>query len=231
MDSYIRVSNPPPYGIRLENSEFRKQFSEIQREFQPDLIVPDPWNSVVSDDKARDFRESYDSLRSLIGTSDDAPALAIIHHTRKPKENEKHNGRALLNLFAGSYVFGSVAQSAFILQAATDDPQDNRVVWTCCKNNDGELGERTAWIRKNGLFEPVNNFDWAEFDQSESGAIQTTTDKIVSIASEGFFTRQEIVEKARIRFGLKKSSVYGAINKALSTEQLQEFDNGQLSAA
>ena len=35
---------------------------------------------------------------------------------------------------------------------ATSDTTDNRVVWTCCKNNDGEKGPRTSWLRENGRF-------------------------------------------------------------------------------
>jgi hypothetical protein len=45
---------------------------------------------------------------------------------------------------------------------------DERIVLTCCKNNDGELGPRSAWIRQNGLFVPTTNFDWDEFDHPES---------------------------------------------------------------
>jgi hypothetical protein len=50
------------------------------------------------------------------------------------------------------------------MQAASDDTTDNRVVWTCCKNNDGEMGKRSAWERRNGLFVPVQDFDWKSFE-------------------------------------------------------------------
>ena len=46
------------------------------------------------------------------------------------------------------------------MQSASDDVAEDRIVWTCCKNNDGELGDRSAWIRCNGLFDPVSDFDW-----------------------------------------------------------------------
>ncbi|MBV9998695.1 MAG: hypothetical protein JO015_06225 [Verrucomicrobia bacterium] len=46
---------------------------------------------------------------------------------------------------------------------------ETRVVWTCCKNNDGDLGPRTAWGRRNGRFEPVRDFDWQAFDFPEAG--------------------------------------------------------------
>lgn len=231
LDSQIRISNPPPYGIRLENQEFRKQFRQILKEFQPDVIILDPWNAVVADDKAKDFRESYDSLRSLIGNSSESPALVIIHHTRKPRENEKHSGRALLNTLSGSYAIGAAARSAFVLQPACNDPEDDRVVWTCCKNNDGAEGQRTAWHRRNGLFAPAKDFDWEEFDKSESGTIKTSIDKVLEIASEGFKKRGEIVSILKTRFGLGKSAAYAAINSAFGAGKLQELGDGRITTA
>ena len=53
------------------------------------------------------------------------------------------------------------------MQAASDETTDNRVVWTCCKNNDGELGPRSAWERRSGLFALVHDFDWETFDAPE----------------------------------------------------------------
>ncbi len=191
----------------------------------------DPWKSVVSDDKARDFRDAFDTLRALIGNSDDSPALVVIHHTRKPKENEKHSGRSLLNLFAGSYVIGSVARSAFVLQPATNDSENDRVVFTCCKNNDGELGPRSVWHRKNGLFDEVESFNWEEFDKSENGPIKTSADKVVELAREGFATRSELVSKRGIRHGLGKSASYAAIKSAFNQSLLVEYDDGRITAA
>jgi hypothetical protein len=42
--------------------------------------------------------------------------------------------------------------------------EDDRVVVTASKNNDGELGPRTAWQRKAGWFEPVAGFNFEQFD-------------------------------------------------------------------
>jgi hypothetical protein len=55
------------------------------------------------------------------------------------------------------------------VQAASDDVSDERIVLTCCKNNDGQLGERSAWIRRHGLFVPADCFDWEEFDYPDTG--------------------------------------------------------------
>lgn len=42
-------------------------------------------------------------------------------------------------------------------------------MWTCCKNNDGELGGRSAWKRRNGLFASAADFDWQTFDVPPGG--------------------------------------------------------------
>jgi len=35
-----------------------------------------------------------------------------------------------------------------VLQPASDDVLDNRVVVTCCKNSDGELGDCSVWVQR-----------------------------------------------------------------------------------
>ena len=63
------------------------------------------------------------------------------------------------SLIKNLHVFGSMPWCVFVMQSASDDAED-RIVWTCCKNKDGELGDRSAWVRCNGLFDPVSDFDW-----------------------------------------------------------------------
>jgi hypothetical protein len=89
------------------------------------------------------------------------------NHLRKPKSEDKHRGRSLAYLMTGSNLIFSVPRSAFILQRASDDIEDNRVVVTTVKNNDGqEFGRRTAWERQNGGFVAVEDFDWDEYDKA-----------------------------------------------------------------
>ena len=139
----------------FERDDFKEQLRAAISEFQPGVVLFDPWNAVARDEKAREYLDTFNQLRSVLPFGDNAPALGIVAHTRKPKTDERASGRALLNLLAGSYVLGSVPRTAFVMQAASDDTTDNRVVWTCCKNNDGDLGKRSAWERCNGLFKPV----------------------------------------------------------------------------
>jgi len=164
LDDFVRVCSPPPCGFAIEKLEFRDALRREIDSFQPDVFILDPFNRIARDDKAKDYAQAFEGLMAVLPPGDDFPSLGIVAHTRKPRAEERTSGRALLNLLAGSYVIGSIPRAVFVMQAASDDTTDNRVVWTCCKNNDGELGERTAWERRNGLFVPVTGFDWKTFE-------------------------------------------------------------------
>lgn len=177
LDEFVRVCSPPPFGFAFERRAFRDQLRRDIEKFQPEVFGLDPFNRLARDDKAKDYSQAFEDLLTVLPAGDEAPALGIAAHTRKPRADERASGRALLNLLAGSYVIGSVPRTVFVMQAASDDTEDKRVVWTCCKNNDGELGKRSAWQRRNGLFAPVQDFDWEAFDaEGEKRRIVTISD-------------------------------------------------------
>src|SRR4029453_11948628 len=166
---------PAQFGMWCFREDFRAQLSAAIRDFGPDMMIFDPWNAAAGDEKAREYLGTFELIRSVLPAGDNAPALGIVAHTRKPRADERATGRGLLNVLAGSYVLGSVPRSVFVMQLASDDPQDNRVIWTCCKNNDGELGNRSAWERRDGLFAPVTDFDWDNFDNPHADDRVTIT--------------------------------------------------------
>jgi len=213
LEDFLRVCPPPPLGLAFDRAEFQAALAAAIADFRPDVIVVDPWNAVARDEKAKDYLETFNAIRAVIPTGDNAPALGIVAHTRKPKGDERATGRGLLNLLAGSYVLGSVPRSVFVMQAASDDPTDNRVVWTCCKNNDGELGERSAWERRNGLFAPVADFDWTEFDRPANDRPTVTEADIVEVFQHGkrSVRKAEAVDELKERTGAGKSACYNAL--------------------
>jgi hypothetical protein len=164
LEKFVRVTPPPPYGFCFSRKGFVGQLAAAIADFQPDIVIFDPWNAAAREQTQEVYLDAFDALKSVLPIGDDAPALGIVAHTRKPKTDERASGRALLNLLAGSYVLGTVPRTVFIMQAASDDVTDNRVVWTCCKNNDGEFGPRSAWEREGSLFPTAKDFDWDLFD-------------------------------------------------------------------
>ena len=217
---------PPPFGLTFEREDFRALLAKEIAAFKPDVIVLDPWNAVAPDDRAADYLETFRVIRSVIPAGDDAPALGIVAHTRKPKSDEKAGGRGLLNLLAGSYVLGSVPRCAFVLQAASDDPEDRRVVWTCCKNNDGEMGARSAWVRCNGLFQPVTDFDWDAFDNAGS-AKAPKWKAVVEIvqAADSPLTKAAIATALKAR-NVAQATAYRWIDSAAGDGAISFDENG-----
>jgi hypothetical protein len=164
MEEFVRISSPPQYGFQFDREEFRGQLAEAIDDFKPDVFLLDPWNQAARRTAQEDYLDALHYIQSVMPAGNDKPAIGIIAHTRKPKQEERHSGRALLNMLAGSYILGSVPRTVWILQAASDAREDTRVIWTCCKNNDGDLGPRSPWVRQNGLFQPLPDFDWVSFD-------------------------------------------------------------------
>jgi hypothetical protein len=202
LEDHLMICPPPPYGLCFGKKEFRDQLHAYQDHFGPQVVILDPWNAVALDDRIRDYREAFDIVREVFELgSEKGPALGIVAHTRKPIAGERTSGRALLALLAGSYVLGSIPRCVFVMQSASDDVNETRVVWTCCKNNDGKLGPRSAWERRNGLFVPVKDFDWHEFDYPPDGRSNrklngTIDDLLALIPVSGAILKDELYEKA-----------------------------------
>ena len=228
--SYLSTS---PFGLAFEHPEFRSAIAAEIESFVPDVVLIDPWNAVAKDEKARDYLETFATIRSVIPAGDISPALGIVAHTRKPRSDEAASGRGLNNLLSGSYVLISVPRSVFIIQAASDEQTDDRVVFTCSKNNDGECGNAMAWRRRNGLFEAVADFDWKEFwENSAPRAVITEGDVRELFMSENGPRRLErayAVKELQERTNAKRTAAYEALKPNGRFAHLIRETNGFLS--
>jgi AAA domain len=166
IEKWIRVSEPPPFGLTLSNPEFQEDIGLALDSFKPKCVILDPWNAAARDDKQRDYIETFQALRNLLPTGADKPALGIAAHTRKPQLKEKRTGgTGLMHLLAGSYVLTSVPRCIFIMTRGSEDETDNSVVWFNPKNSNGQSAPRSAWYRLANGFTPATDFDWSDFDK------------------------------------------------------------------
>jgi hypothetical protein len=214
LDEFVRICPPPPLGFAFDLPAFRDQLRREIDKFQPDVFILDPFNRLARDDKAKDYKQAFDDLMTALPTSDDTPAVGIVAHTRKPKAEERASGRNALNMLAGSYILGSVPRTVFVMQAASDETTENRVIWICCKNNDGDLGSPSAWERCNGIFRPVDNFDWNEFD-APSEQRKTITEADISALFENGqrkMIKNQAVQNLMEQTGCKQAAAYNALS-------------------
>jgi hypothetical protein len=166
IEDWIRVCEPPPFGLTLTNSEFQEDIKAELEAFRPECVILDPWNAASRDDRQRDYSETFDALRNILPTGQDKPALGIVAHTRKPKTDEKRTGgTGLMHLLAGSYILTSVPRAIFVMIRGSEEETDDSVVLFNPKNSNGPNAARTAWRRDSGSFTSNQDFDWREFDK------------------------------------------------------------------
>lgn len=212
LKDHLFLTKPPPYGMLFRNDDFRKQLVQIIEKCQPDIVVLDPWNSVARDQEQVTYLETFDTIRSVLPPD---TVLGILAHTRKPQKEQDRQGRGLMHVLAGSHVLTSVPRTVFVMQHASDDTEEDQIVWTCCKNNDGELGKATAWKRHpSSVFTPVPNFDWATFYGPDKGkTVAINESMIIEVFEDGPLLKVQAIEKLVELSGAHKSACYNALSE------------------
>jgi hypothetical protein len=228
LDDYIRISEPPPYGLALRDPSFCLEVQNQLKEFKPDVIAIDPFNSIAQDDRMESYREALMALRDFAAGFDKRVALVILAHPRKPRREDRPRGRELLHEFSGSHVLYAVARCAFIMQHVSNDPNDDRIVLTNCKNNDGALSSPSAWRRRNGLFEPVQDCEMDALLTASQPRRIVTADDIRAVLADKAMTRNDAVKELMKDTGLGKSACYAALDPSGRFRDLLEEKDGLL---
>ncbi len=233
LNERILISSPPSFGFAFLDNRFIKQLSEAVSKFEPDVFVIDPWNQLTRDITERDYMDAFEQISKVLPKDENSPAIVIVHHTRKPRFGEKANGRSLLNILSGSYVLTSVPRTVFVMQPASDSPEDKRIVWTCCKNNNGEMGERSVWEIGKGLCERIDEFDWEDFDKGEGRkpAQKVTLDHLKQLFQNGnvWLKKSDAAPKLQAIAGIGRTAAYEALNpKNRFGEYLRCRDDGSI---
>jgi hypothetical protein len=231
LDEWVRISEPPPFGLTFSNPEFQADLVAIIAEFKPHVVMLDPWNAASKDDRQRDYAETFDVIRAILPKGDDKPALGIVAHTRKPQTGERRNGgTALMHALSGSYVLTSVPRCIWIVVRGSEDETDDSVVVFNPKNSNGKNSPRGAWVRRNGLFAPVTDFDWSQFDTPPETRRTITQDDLEAVLKDrGQLTKAALVKALKERTKLKDNACYKALKADGPFASLFSFSDGRYS--
>jgi len=233
LDDWLRITPPPTYGMAFDSVEFQHFLRGAIETFDAGVLVIDPWNRVVADDKQRDYKTAIDNITAALPTDPaKRPAVVIVTHLRKQVSGEKRKrGRELLSELSGSNFLSSAPRCVFILEPATADMQDDRVVLTCAKNNNGQENETsTAWHRRNGLFTDCDSYNWDEHWNPAGGGDTRRKVKLEDLATifdegEKTLKKKEAVELLKDQTGLGRTACYDAL-KLDGGEFSQYLDEG-----
>ncbi len=217
-DAWVRISLPPAQGFRLGNRAFLDAFRRLVQQFRPHVIGLDPWVRVSEGSSLTGCQRVFDFLAEALPSGAERPALVIVAHTRRPRVEARRSGRHLLHQISGPPMLIAAARSVFVMEHASDAMDENRVVLTCCKNNDGQPGQRAAWVRQNGFFAPVSGaFDWKAFDgveQREAPASRLLLEHVRAVfeGETAPLRMPEAVYRLMEIAGVGRTTAYGALS-------------------
>ena len=233
LDDHVKLLEFEWGNVSLGNAKLVEALRTLIEDFEPDLVVIDPWNQFASDDKPKETKETLDGIKQILDAAKKPPACLIVAHHRKKREGDAHKGRQMADLIAGSYMMHSNPRCVFCYVAYDPtDENDKRVVMLCPKKNNGEhMGPATAWtLCKNG-FEPVPDFDYKEWqdggrEQKEPKA-KIRLEHLQTVFAGGALTRAEVGRKLEALTGAGRSAVSEALTKRFA-HMIESLSGGLL---
>jgi hypothetical protein len=159
-NDWIRFSKPT--ALRFSDPAFRAELRRIYDTWPFDVLVLDPWNVIAKDEGQADYLEALDNINAALPEGDEKPAVVVVAHLRKQRGGDSWKpkvGRELLNELAGSFALGAEARTVFVVQPASMEIDDDKLVFDCAKSNNDQPLPASCWYRRNGEFTPCTEFD------------------------------------------------------------------------
>jgi len=220
----IRVSDALSHGMAFDHAEFRRELRRIYEDWPFQMLVVDPWNDVSFEEGQKDYKQAMLNISSVFRGGLQMPAVVIVAHLRKRGRDEgqkRKSGRELLHELSGSLALGSSSRTVLVVQHVETSMDDPRIVIELAKANNchpdwlKEFGVRSAWNRANGAFEPVENFDWNDFDNPGDPDRRKVTEEMVQQAFDGEkeLKPAAVAKKLKTIFKVGESTSYRAIGE------------------
>jgi hypothetical protein len=231
-DDYIAFTDPPEGGLAFHDAGFRAELAEQIQRLQPDLVIIDPWSHVMAKDESFEVMEKLAQIRTAIGGGERAPGILIVAHTKKPRSEDMRLGRGLVHQVSGSVALCNTARAVWVLLPWSDEPADTRVLWTCCKLNDGEMYSASVWHRQFGTFfvhDPnTDPTTWGR-EEGEDPDYQIDETIMLKLLPPGRRAMKRILVPELVALGYGSSTAYRKLNpKGEFRGRLIEHEDGML---
>ena len=218
---FIHVTGIPDI-LSLSNQELMEDIREDIITKNIRLLIVDTVSNFCGDEQARDFSAFFDNVHRLFVGLEIKPAVLLIHHSRKPKAEDK-SGRALLNLISGHQTIQRRSRTIIYAGRVTEGFKEMRVAVVALKvSNNGELeGEKIAvQLNQKHAMEEIPDFDWSIWEKSDEGGDGQRKDKskirlehLQEVFKGGALTRTEAGKRLEELTGAGRSAISEAFNK------------------
>ncbi|PNC54626.1 AAA family ATPase [Akkermansia muciniphila] len=225
LQEWIRVSRPPMNGLDMKDSEFIETLEAQIHNFQPDVIVWDPWSDIVESMDQKAYSEGIKQITRIVAKAElpKKPVTVIIAHTRK-NVGEKLK----LSDLGGSGILGTRARAVFGLRRIQD-----RILFSVLKANDTPpnipIEHETAWFYNKGQtmedtefeIQPVHGKAISKKEQKRSNQLHV-------LSAVGIGSKQDFVDALRKETQCSQSTAYEAI-KSFMAEGILRKENDKLT--
>jgi hypothetical protein len=222
-----------PTGTHFNEEWFRDQLKEIIKQNGIGMVILDPWTNVAPDLNHKEYSKAVELvLGCMPDEEENCPAIVVVAHLRKPDSGTKRKqGIELMHEVMGSQTLTSRSRFVLVMERANPtDPQDNRVVVTCAKNNDSPEAPRSCHRRGKATFEEVLDFDWSEYDEGAKSAARSTytLSDVVDLLKPGEdVSSAEWKQRAATSLGISQSRFYDYQAEATSKERVFMVGRGR----
>jgi replicative DNA helicase len=223
--NFVRFSKPST--LMFSSSEYRQAIRRYYQQWPFDMVIIDPWSDVVRDEKFSDYQEGLENVLASLPGGEGRPAMVIVAHLKKSVLGEKRMmGRQLMGQVSGSMRLMQKARTAFMLQPASDDTSDDRVVFDCGKSNNDQPLPMSAWHRCNGNFLICSDFDFEEWSNpSEEKGKSITQEVMQELFNGGRRAAKKVLVEELKGKGYSQPTAYRALDLKLKFKDfLTEMD-------
>ena len=221
LDDWIRVSES---YIDFSPSGYMASVGKEIKSFDPDCIILDPWNHIVTLDNIESCTKAIKQIETLRKFGSKERLILIVAHTRKPKPDNKPSGRDLLHEISGSLKLGSYARAAFVMESIKDDNEKSSIRFTCCKNNNGALGAPTVWNFDKGRFTKESDVPAVGSSKKRKGITKEQLKQALATP----VTKKLAVKSLEVTSGQSNSSCYKVFQEDSPLFKYLVNDNGLL---
>jgi hypothetical protein len=227
-----------PHAMNFSRPDYRAELRRVVEQWRPDVIGLDPWNVIARDEGQSDYLEAIENVKSVVDSADHTPAVVVVAHLRKQRGGDSwrpKTGRAMLDELSGSFALGAEARTVFVVQPASLEMTDDRVIFDCAKSNNDQPLPMSAWHRRNGEFVACSDFDFDSWlsPTEDDNRRQITEADLAAIFNEKdglTHTRTEAVKLLRAR-GFSQATAYRATDLLAGRfkDNLTTTQNGRIA--
>jgi hypothetical protein len=164
---YVFTTDQPD-SFSLADKQLAEEIREAVITKGIGLLIIDTVSNFTEDELAKHFTAFFEALYAILRDLPVKPAVLLIHHSRKPKAEDR-TGRALLNLISGHQTLQRRSRTIIYMGRPTEGFKEKRVVAVALKvSNNGEMeGDKTAsQLGPEHRLDALPDFDWSEWDKS-----------------------------------------------------------------